>query len=366
MNKTLFVKGEQCRGGKKSKERLTVMLCANMVGDKEKPLVIGKSTKPRCFKNINLKNLPVDYYANKKAWMNSKIFEDWLRKFDRKMRRQGRKILLFADNAPSHPTINLKNIKLQFLPANTTSKSQPIDQGIIQTTKLKYRKRQLRHIVRRMDEDKAKYGSEFLKEINVLDTIMWISQSWKEVEVSTIEKCFSACGFTSNAEITDESSNDDNTEIAQLDELSHELFGCSLDEIVNIERDLATCNTDNVNWEQSAVDILSQMEEDDTGAEDSDDENTPPPPPNPEKPSINDYSQAVQSVSNLKDFMLRQGLDDMLLAIADIEDILVSAKLKCREVIVTGPRGTLRKNFNHLNIELTMLGKKKVQVQKWF
>ncbi|XP_006812612.1 large ribosomal subunit protein uL6-like [Saccoglossus kowalevskii] len=44
----------------------------------------------------------------------------------------------------------------------------------------------------------------------------------------------------------------------------------------------------------------------------------------------------------------------------------VSAKLKCREVIVTGPRGTLRKNFNHLNIELTMLGKKKVQVQKWF
>nr|XP_002736427.2 PREDICTED: tigger transposable element-derived protein 4-like [Saccoglossus kowalevskii] len=147
MNKTLFVKGEQCRGGKKSKERLTVMLCANMVGDKEKPLVIGKSTKPRCFKNIKSKNLSVDYYANKKAWMNSKIFEDWLCKFDRKMRRQGRKILLFADNAPSHPTINLKNIKLQFLPANTTSKSQLMDQGIIQTTKLKYRKRQLRHIV---------------------------------------------------------------------------------------------------------------------------------------------------------------------------------------------------------------------------
>ena len=42
-NKTLFVRGEECRGGKKSKERLTVALCANMVGDKKQPLVIGKS-----------------------------------------------------------------------------------------------------------------------------------------------------------------------------------------------------------------------------------------------------------------------------------------------------------------------------------
>ncbi|XP_050063252.1 tigger transposable element-derived protein 6-like [Aphis gossypii] len=49
-NKTLKLKGEQCKGGKLSKERLTVLLCGNMAGDMEKSPVIGKSVKPRCFK----------------------------------------------------------------------------------------------------------------------------------------------------------------------------------------------------------------------------------------------------------------------------------------------------------------------------
>jgi hypothetical protein len=40
--KSLAVKGENCTGGKMSKERLTVLLCGNMVGEMEKPLMIGK------------------------------------------------------------------------------------------------------------------------------------------------------------------------------------------------------------------------------------------------------------------------------------------------------------------------------------
>jgi hypothetical protein len=59
------------------------------------------------------------------------------------MRQQNRHVLLFLDNAPSHPKLTLNNVTLQFLPANTTSKSQPMDQGIIQALKLRYRRRQL-------------------------------------------------------------------------------------------------------------------------------------------------------------------------------------------------------------------------------
>ncbi|KAI6651858.1 Tigger transposable element-derived protein 4-like [Oopsacas minuta] len=59
-------------GIKRSKERITVLLCCNMSGtDKCKPTVIGKSLRSRCFKNIDPKSLPVDYQGNKKAWMNS-------------------------------------------------------------------------------------------------------------------------------------------------------------------------------------------------------------------------------------------------------------------------------------------------------
>ena len=82
--KTFHFKGEDCKGGKLSKERLTVGLCASLSGEKEMPIVIGKSTRPRCFSNITISSLPVHYYANKKAWMTSSIMEDWLKYFDQK------------------------------------------------------------------------------------------------------------------------------------------------------------------------------------------------------------------------------------------------------------------------------------------
>ena len=71
-------KNEKCIGVKHSKEQVTLFLCAFADGKFEKPLVIGKSLKPRCFKEINI-NLPVKWHANKNAWMTSKIMESWLK-----------------------------------------------------------------------------------------------------------------------------------------------------------------------------------------------------------------------------------------------------------------------------------------------
>jgi len=58
-NKTLSVKSEECKGGKLSKERLTVFLYANMEAEFQKPLVIGKAQKPRCCKNVDPKKFPI-------------------------------------------------------------------------------------------------------------------------------------------------------------------------------------------------------------------------------------------------------------------------------------------------------------------
>ena len=44
----------------------------------------------------------------------------------------------------------------------------------------------------------------------------------------------------------------------------------------------------------------------------------------------------------------------------------VSIKLNGRGVTVKGPRGTLVRNFSHLKLELTLVGKKKVRVDVWF
>ena len=44
----------------------------------------------------------------------------------------------------------------------------------------------------------------------------------------------------------------------------------------------------------------------------------------------------------------------------------VKVKLRGREVTVTGPRGTLVRSFRHLNLELTLVGKKRLRVDVWF
>jgi len=141
--KTFHFKKADCAGGKRSKERITVALCASMTGEKIKPIVIGKSQKPRCFNKIKPETLPVRYLANKRAWMTGGIYNDFIKTLNRQMQRQKRKILLFVDNAPCHSDIQLPYVTVKNFPPNTTSLTQPMDQGIIQATKLKFRKRQV-------------------------------------------------------------------------------------------------------------------------------------------------------------------------------------------------------------------------------
>lgn len=126
-DKSLSIRGEECKGEKRSKEKLTVMLCVSPTGEFEKPLVIGKCAKPRCFRNINVSSLPVQWEHNKKAWMNSALFTSWIKSFNKKMRKVGLHVALLLDNAPSRPVdLELSNVKVIFLPANTTSKLQPL------------------------------------------------------------------------------------------------------------------------------------------------------------------------------------------------------------------------------------------------
>lgn len=198
-DKSLSVKGSACSKGQHSKERISVMLCVSMTREFEKALVIGKSERPRCFKNISTKNLPVKWVANRRAWMTSSIFTEWVRRFDRRMALAGRKILLFLDNATCHPRRDdLTNVKLVFLPPNATSVLQPLDQGIIQTMKIFYRRQLLQSIIRRAEM--CTDVSELKGKITVLDAIYYISNAVKEIKSTTVQRCFEKCGFSCNSQ----------------------------------------------------------------------------------------------------------------------------------------------------------------------
>ena len=133
-SKTYRLSGEKCSGGKNSNVRLTGMAAASATGEKLEMFVIDKSKKPRCFKNV--KRIPCRYRTQKKSWMTGVLFEEWVRKLDSSFRAKSRKVALLIDNCPRHPEIkNLTNINIIFLPPNTTSVLQPMDQGVVEASK---------------------------------------------------------------------------------------------------------------------------------------------------------------------------------------------------------------------------------------
>ena len=100
-----------------NKVRLTGLAAANATGEKLSMFVIGKSAKPRCFKNV--KNLPCRYRSQNKSWMDGNLLTEWVRQLDNKSVAEGRKIALVIDNCPAHPGIdNLLAVELIFLPPN--------------------------------------------------------------------------------------------------------------------------------------------------------------------------------------------------------------------------------------------------------
>ena len=169
--RSLVQKGDKCKGGKLAKERITVLLCASATGEKIKPFVIGKSQNPRSFKGYHKTGLGVMYEANKKAWMTGTLFAKWLRKLNHQMKMQSRKILLVLDNCGARPHMELSNVKLLFLPPNTTARLQPMDAGVIQSFKLQYRKKLLRHILHLIDESAS--ATDVARSVTILDAVMW-------------------------------------------------------------------------------------------------------------------------------------------------------------------------------------------------
>jgi len=88
------------------------------------PLFIHKSETPQALKNINKKLLLVNYYWNKKSWMQVSIWNQYLKDLDATMRAQKRNILLLVDNASTYAlyeNTNLTNIYIEYLPSNTTA-----------------------------------------------------------------------------------------------------------------------------------------------------------------------------------------------------------------------------------------------------
>ena len=126
--------------------------------------------------------------------MTGLICEEYLRWLNTEMRGQGRKVLLLMDNFSGHELAvqlvggvqGLSNVRIAWLPPNTTSEWQPMDQGIIASFKLQYRRQWVAFMVREYNADKNPQ-----KTVNLLKAIQWTRVAWEQsVTPTTIRKCW--------------------------------------------------------------------------------------------------------------------------------------------------------------------------------
>ncbi|CAH2088978.1 unnamed protein product [Euphydryas editha] len=126
--------------------------------------------------------------------MTADIFKKWVCAWDGELTKKNKKILLLVDNCPAHPHIeNLKKITLVFLPPNTTSVLQPMDQGIIRALKLHFRKNHVLKMIHLLD-GRGSSSVEYPK-ITVLDAILMIQDAWTQLKQGTIFNCYKHAGF---------------------------------------------------------------------------------------------------------------------------------------------------------------------------
>lgn len=93
------------------RERMTILCCSNATGTHKLPLVcIGRGKRSRTFTSQELKTMPVQYYSQETAWIDSEIFKNWFHShFIPSVRTHLRSsglpenALLLIDRNPSHP-----------------------------------------------------------------------------------------------------------------------------------------------------------------------------------------------------------------------------------------------------------------------
>ncbi|CAI5961034.1 unnamed protein product [Closterium sp. NIES-64] len=130
------------------------------------------------------------------------LFTHYIEQLDATMFAEGRKIVVLLDNASSHTlttegatmedmfgfrTVALGNVRLVYLPPNTTCFTQPLDQGLISMAKAHYRQHWLRAFTGMWCTDGATTAAARFKP-NLRLVLEWLSDAWMNIGPRAIQR----------------------------------------------------------------------------------------------------------------------------------------------------------------------------------
>jgi hypothetical protein len=150
------------------------------------------------------------------------------------------KVALILDNCPSHPFVSLSNVKLIFLPPNTTSRLQAMDMGVIHALKCSYRSKLARKLLALLE----KKPKPTVKDIDLYDSLIMLKDSWNEISEQTIRNCFIKSGLKFSDQQLDENVFEEVYDSAIWNELNERfgLEGSEFEDYVNFDDDIAICD----------------------------------------------------------------------------------------------------------------------------
>ncbi|CAI5505705.1 unnamed protein product [Closterium sp. Naga37s-1] len=192
-------------GRKIAKQRLTVGFLVNADGTRKfRPLVISKSRCPHDFRPDYNPDEYCYWRHNAKGWMPSNLFTHFIEQLEAAMYAEGKKIVVLLDNASSHTlktegatmedlfgfrTVALGNVRLVYLPPNTTCFTQPLDKGLISMAKARYRQHWLRAFTRTWTAEGATSAVARFRP-NMRAVVEWLNDAWMNLPPRAIQRCW--------------------------------------------------------------------------------------------------------------------------------------------------------------------------------
>ncbi|AGO14007.1 AaceriAGR150Cp [[Ashbya] aceris (nom. inval.)] len=227
-------------------EVITVMLCANMDGsEKLHPMVIGRyenyqsfrshfppegntsqiGRRPSSYANYHgvrellsagsdalptgdlklgeqlAQKYGITYHSNRKSWLTSNIFHDWLSTWDKRLVVDNRKIWIILDDSCSHRLVNLhlKNIELVY--TSVSSSFLPFNWGVLDEFKAGYRIQQYKALIDLQENIARKNNgikpllSHEQSALTISNAFKFIKLAWEAIPSDTIKANWKASGI---------------------------------------------------------------------------------------------------------------------------------------------------------------------------